>query len=496
MAENNGGALAKAIHSGKWMFYGTATQKILNVVTFFVLARILAPEHYGIIAVVLMVTSTVNLMTSHGLEMAITQKGAEVEKYLDSIWTINVLRSLLLAGLIFLVSKPLSIFFHIPNAVNILRVGSLLLVATHLANIRQIHFFINLDFKKIFWRDFAGQVAYTISALVWALFIQASAWALLVGHITRIIVSNTVTYIEYPKCPRLSFNFRPLLNFIGYSKWITGQVVLDYVTNFIDPIFVGRMLGPTSLGLYSKANELASTATATLLSVMRKISFYAYNTIQSDLQKVQKGFIKSLDIISLIMFPFSFLLFIEGETIVSILLGSRWLLLVTPLKILAVANFLDSISGLFNPVFNSLRKPKVNVFATLTRLILSLALLYFAAKWWGMTGVALATLVISLAVLLYNIWESRMLLKIKWEMTMSSILHPATALLPASILFLLLKAWIHRIENTYLIAGWMVLLLLVYATSFLLLSRLFKQGPRNTIADILAEFRHKKDLVS
>ncbi|MDP3710349.1 MAG: oligosaccharide flippase family protein [bacterium] len=493
---DNKGALAKAIHSGKWMLYGTATQKILSVATFFILARILTPEHYGIIAVVLMITSTTNLMTSHGLEMAIAQRGVDVEKYLDSIWTLNILRALALAILIFILSKPLSIFFHIPTAVNILRVGGLLLIAIHLINVRQIHFVINLDFKKLFWRDFAGQIAYTISALSWALFVQASAWALLVGHMARQIVSDVVTYIEYPCWPRLSFKFRPLLNFIGYSKWISGQVVLDYITNFIDPIFVGRMLGPSNLGLYSKANELASTATATLLSIMRKISFYAYNTVQSDLQKIQKGFIKSLDVIGLIMFPFSFLIFIEGEAIVSMLLGQRWLLLVVPLKILAIANFLDSISGIFNPVFNILGKPKINAYATLLRLISSLALLYFAAKWWGMTGVAVAILIMAFLVLLYNIWESMALLKLGWRKVMPSILQPVVSLVPLFVLFLFLQESIHKIENAYLTVVWLILLLAIYAISFLLLSRFFKQGPRNTIIDILAEFKHKGDLIS
>ena len=79
---------------------------------------------------------------------------------------------------------------------------------------------------------------------------------------------------------------------------------------------------------------------------------------------------------------------------------------------------------------------------------------------------------------------------------MPSVLHPATALLPVFILFLFLRAWIHKTENTYLAGGWMVLLLFVYAASFLLLSRFFKQGPRNTITDILAEFRHKGDLIT
>lgn len=483
----NSGALSKSIHSGKWMAVSMICQRILSFGTFFVMARLLKPEDYGVIAIILMVTAVVDRLTSHGLETALVQGGGEIDRYLDPIWTINLLKSLGLAVVIFFIAGPISVFFNIPQALPLLRLSGLLIIFANLGNVRQIYIFTGLDFKKIFWRDLAGQLSYSVVAITWSIFISASAWALLSGHLSRLLVSALATYALYPSKPRFSFNFLSLKKFFSYSKWVVGQNMLDYFNSLIGQIFIGRFLGAERLGFYSKAADLASVTRASLLSIISKVGFYAYNFVQDDLKKIQDGFIKSLNIMLMLAIPFSFFLLVEGGAIVSVLLGKNWLPLVVPLKVLAVGNIFTAIYGITYPLFNSVGRPDINFKMTMAKLFLSLPLFYFGIEFLETNGAAAADVVISLVLLLYVIWEARKILKLSYKMFLPSIFHISLSMAPAAFLAIFLRPLVHGLGSDYLIFVWVIFLSLLYMASFWLFSRFFSSGPKDTVLVIFAE---------
>ena len=486
------GTLSKSIHSGKWMTLSMVTQKILSVGTFFTLARLLTPADYGVIAIALIITATIDKFTSPGLETALVQKRTDMEPYLDAIWTANVFRSFLLGLIIFWAAGPLSDFFDMPEAIDVIRLSSLLVILPKLGNTRLIYFFTELNFKKIFWRDLSGQIAYTIIAIAWALFISASFWALFLGHISRLLISSLISYILYPSPPRFSFNFKPLLPLVNYSKWIMGQNILDYFIGLLDQIFVGKLLGVERLGFYSKARDLSFMTTSSLLSIIRKVSFYAYVNIQTELKKIQDGFIKSLDLVLIVTLPFCFLLLVEGGAIISVLLGPNWLGLVVPLKILAVANIFKALASPVYPIFNSMGRPEINFKINIIRLIFSIPLFYWGIKFWGTDGAAWAFSLIALIVLLYSVWQARGVLKLNWGNIMPSILHISFSLAPVVLLAVGLRPFIHSFNDNYLISAWVILLSFIYAGFVWFFGRFFPGGPSSTLAAILLELRAKE----
>ena len=483
----NQGVLSKSIHSGKWMAVSMVAQRVLSLVTFFVLARLLTPADYGIITIVLMVTAVADRLASHGLGTALVQKGGDIDSYLDPLWTINLFKAFGLALFIFLIAGPVSLFFNIPQALPLLRLSGLMIVLSSFGNAREVYFFTNLDFKKVFWRDLTGQLSYSLVAIAWSLLVSASVWALLFGHFSRLLSTTLVSYALYPSRPRLSFNFAPLKKFFGYSKWVVGQNMLDYFNSLLDQFFVGRLLGAEKLGFYSKASDLASMTRASLLSIISKVGFYSYNIVQNDLKKIQEGFVKSLDIMLMLAIPFSFLVIVEGGAMVSVLLGAKWLPLVVPFKILAVANIFTAIYGVAYPIFNSIGRPDVNFKVTLVKLFLSLPLFYVGIKLWATNGAAAMAAIIALVLLLYVIWEARKVLQLGRERLLPSFYHISLAMAPIIILAIGLRPFIHGFGNNYLILAWVAFLGLFYVALFWLLGRFFPNGPRSTVELIFSE---------
>jgi O-antigen/teichoic acid export membrane protein len=231
-------------------------QKIINIAPFLILARILLPKDYGVISIVFMFTSVLSRFATPGFGSALLQREGDVEEYIDVVWTYDLMKSFAIALVIFFLGGWGAEFFHVaPEYVMIVRLSGVLPLITSLSNPRQC-IFKNLEFKKIFIRDLVGQAVYVVVALIIALFISATAWALFLGHLALYISGAIITYILLPSMPRLSFKFSKLRDLMGYGKWIYGQQVLDYLLGFLDNILVGRMLGQSALGTYSRARDL------------------------------------------------------------------------------------------------------------------------------------------------------------------------------------------------------------------------------------------------
>lgn len=484
------GILHKSIQSGKWFLFGTISQRLINLAAFFVLARLLMPKDYGVLAIVFIVTNFLDRVSAPGFGTALMQKRESVEHYLDTVWTFDLIKSILIAGLIFFLGGYISNFFKIEDSdAIIIKLSGLLIVISALSNSRQLYFFKNLDFKKVFWRDLAGHISYTLVAIGWALFISATVWALFVGYLARYVAGLIMSYILYPIRPRLVFYFSRLKDLFGYSKWIYGQNMLDYFLSSIDNIFVGRLLNTAQLGFYSRARDLPSTFSSPFLSMISKIGFPAYAKVQDRLDKIQEGFLKSMHLLLLITVPLSLLLILEGGTIVSVFLGQKWLPIVVPLKILSFANIFIGLVGLVKPIFNAVGRPEINFKINIIQLIVSVPLIYLGIKFFQLKGAAMAVVIIWLILLFFTIFQARPILKLGKDRIFAPLVSVFAASLGTFIIAVLFRGFIHSHFSSFFIIGWVAVLGVIYFLMIWLAGLVLKEGPWFTIKSILRELK-------
>jgi len=482
------GVYHKSVHGGKWFLIGNVLQKVLNIIPFFILARLLVPEDYGVITVVFLFTTALDKFATPGFGTALLQRKGDVEEYINTIWTYDLIKSILIAIVIFLFGGMVGSFFHVqPEYEMIVRLSGLLTVISALSNPRQLYFFKNLEFKKVFIRDLIGQIAYITTALWWALFVGATAWALFLGYIARYLVSAFITYILLPGLPRLSLQFEKLKDLFSYGKWIYGQQILDYLLGFLDNILVGRMLGQTALGLYSRARDLPTTVSWPLLNIMNKVAFSAYSKIQDEKEKIQQGFLKSLDLLLLVTVPFSLLLLVEGGSVVNVFLGEKWLSIVLPLKILAIANIFSSLTAMQKPIFNAIGKPEINFNINILQLVVFSVAIYFGIQYRGLHGAAIALTVGWGILLIYTILKMRPILRIGWDRLWPIIIPSFLATNVIFFLAVIAKKYMHQNFNDFVILGWVVFLGLLYLVIALFTSKKMLAGPWYTIKSVLHE---------
>jgi len=473
------GILKKSIEGGQWMFLNTIFQKILGLGTFFILARLLIPEDFGLFAIIALVPTFLNLITSPNFETTVLQKSGDVTPYLNAIWTLNLVRALIITFVIFLFAAPIAKFLHAEKAIDAIRLGGLLILAQYVENVAQLLFFKNIDLKKVFMRDAVSRTSYSISSILLAWW-YSSFWALFLGNMIFFLSSSIMTYVLNQFRPRLSFNWKPLKDLLPYGKWIIGQGILGELYGYLESIILGRAVGPAPLGLYSRAKGLAYTPSGSFLSIINKVGFSAYSKIQDSCDKAKDGFFKSLDILLFVTIPFAFLILVGSRELILILLGENWIAMDMLFKILAFAALANTFGALIPNILNALGYPqiqlKIQIFAT----SISLLLLLLFTRLYGVNGAALAVLITESIMALVYLYYLKKIVLFGFQDIFKIIFVPLIASLTVLGLGIVAVNFFAISDNIAFVVL-LGILACVYLGIVLEFGKIFNQGPYRTI---------------
>lgn len=483
------GVLKRAIHAGTWSVLGLIAQKVIGLGSFFILARLLTPQDYGVITVVLMVAGVLDTLSTPGFERALIQKQGEVSPYLNAFWTFNLFRSLALCAVIFLLAPTIAAFFNLsdPLALMVLRAAGLLMVIQSLGNLGNLFFFKDLSFKKVFLRDVGGQVAFSAVAFGYALY-SPTVLALFYGFLAQNIASVAVQYHLHPHRPRLSFSFRRLADLAWYGGYVMAQNILNQLNSILENVAVGRMLGIAHLGLYSRAVSIASLPSSAITSVVNKVGFPAYALIQESMEKAADGFRKSFDIALSLMAPFVALLLFEGTRLVDIFLGTKWLPMVSAMQVLVLSFFLKGLIALLYPLIEGVGRVDARFKLSLVQSLLLFSLLFVLVPEGGIQGAAVATLITFGAVGFVALYWTKRNLPFKLSDLLPSLSIVACSVSIAVMAGIPLYFFKEAIPDVWFVA-YLVGLTLVYGVSLLIVGKVTGKGPYLTLRTILATFR-------
>lgn len=471
--------MGQSITGGKWLTAGYLIQRGLSLISFFILARLLTPADFGIMAYVLLVPKFLQTTTETGFSSAAIQKASDIKRYLNPIWTIGVAKGALIALLTFAAGPFIARWLNVEGAALAIRLGGLFILVAELANVGEIYFFKNLDFKKVFWRNLARQLAYVSVALL-ALLVTRSYWALLLGTMAMYLTESISTYFLHPYRPRLSFRFGALRELFGYGKWMVGQSWLGQGYAFLEQALVGRLTSAAAIGLYTKAKSIASVAPGFLSSVITTVSFPAYAKLKDDADKVRDGLRKSFDLLFAVVIPIAWLVAAAGGKLILIFLGTAWLPMTAAFRILLFFFILHTVIDLSYALFNGLGRPDKKVKYEIIKIPLTLILIYGLTVRFGIEGASAAMILGAAPFLLIALRDLKRLAGLSYRALLSAVLIPLTV---SGLLALPLIAFKNSILNLggLFFIGLMAALGLAYLAALYLLDRRWQVGPYQTL---------------
>ncbi len=381
---------ASIVSGGAWMFGLKVFDKILGLLRIVLLARLLTPGDFGVWGVALLVLAMLETFSQTGFEQALIQKKEGIRPYLDTAWTVGILRGVLVGGLLFFLSSPAARFFSAPEAAGAIRVLAFAQILRGFKNIGVVTFRKEMEFHKEFVFNFVPMAADVIVAVASA-FLLRNVWALVFGLLARHLVEVTISFFMHPYRPRLAIDGRKAKGLFQFGRWILGTSILLFLVNNGDDIFVGRLLGVAMLGLYQMAFKFASLPATEITHVVSQVAFPAYAKVQQSAFEIKQLYLKILCVTTFVAFPIAALIFVLAPELTAVVLGEKWLPMVPALQVMCIFGAARSLGAANGPFFNGTGHPQYGTVLGVIKLVLLGILIYPLTVRWGIVGAAWAT---------------------------------------------------------------------------------------------------------
>ena len=387
--------LVKRVRSGvSWNISSSMIGQLIAFVRSVVLARLLAPEDFGLFGMALTIVAAVNALTTIGLDRTIVANKfdtpEELKAHLDTVWSAELIRSLVIALMVSASAFPMSRFYGQPQLKAIIPILGLVSFVQGFQNIGLVILRKQITFARIFWYELATNVS-GIALTVALAVVMRNVWALVIGLLLTAAMGTVLSYVFHAHRPRLAFEKTALSRALSMGKFTLVIAVASFITNMADNVLVGRLLGSGALGNYSLAFNIASAPIVIVVFSLATVFFPAYAEITSDNRKrLEPAFTKVFSISLMIMLTITVTLFLLAEDIVHLLFGDRWTTAGTVLRVLALAIPLRGLAQIISTAFWGLNRPKEAAVGRTLEAVVFLAALYPLVTAFGLVGAAWA----------------------------------------------------------------------------------------------------------
>lgn len=415
----------KVVRGSFWVVVSQIFSRAVGLAQTAILARLLTPDDFGLFGIALLVFYILETFSETGIRKALIQLPGDIEPALNTAWTIQIVRGLLVSLIIFFCAPLAGQFFREPNAIDVLRVISLTSLMKGFLNPGIIHFQKELDFAKQFLFDFGSSIV-SFAATIVAAFILRNAWALVISELTRNLIEVMLSFLLHPYRPRLSLVKSQVQALLGFGKWITATKILKLFILQGDDLLIGRILGDTALGFYQMSFRVSERLLDQLNTLIGKITFPAFSKISDKTKQLRSAYLRSLQVNAIISFPIAIGIVFIAPEMVPIVLGNQWTSIVPTVQILAIQGLVKHVD-MFGVVFNATGNPKYDTYESIIRLSIFAATVWPALQFYGITGVAASVLIATFIARIWSFFQFRRILELRMISLLKALRIPSLA---------------------------------------------------------------------
>ena len=414
----------------------------LGVISTVILARLLLPADFGIVAMATSIVFLLELINDFGFEVAIIQKPNATRQDFDTAWTLRLILTGAGAILLVLLSGPAADFYEQPNLqLMILLLGAGSFVES-LQNIGIVEFQKELRFNKEFLLRLTVKLV-TFALTVPLALLLRNYWALVAGMVGGRVTTVILSYVMHSHRPRLTLaSWRALL---GFSSWLFIGNVFFFLRMRAADLIIGKMAGAGPLGLFSVSQEIAELAKSQLVMPINRAAFAGYSKVSSDQEDLRRRFLDVLGVASLIAFPTGLGLAAASELFIPVFLGPNWLGSIELIQILAFNTVLAAIQVNISSVYFALGRAKLSACIGMIFVGILIPLLLYLTGRFGVAGAAWGYLVSSLCVAPIHYGLMLRLLNLRVPAFISVVWRPIVA---ATLMYMLVRLFVEALPRT------------------------------------------------
>ncbi len=374
---------SKTAAATRWSTITEVASRLVLPLVNMVLARLLTPEAFGVIATITMIVSFAEIFADAGFQKYIIQHEFESKEELDentnvAFWT-NLSISLILWTIIFIYSEPLAKLVGNPGLGNVVTISSLTLPILAFSSIQMSRFKRELDFKSLFYVRLVS-ILIPIFVTIPLAYIFRSYWALIIGTIAGNLSNAIVLTIRSKWHPKFYYSFIHLKRMFSYSWWILLESITTWMTSYSDTFIVSVSLSAYYLGLYKTSMVTVNQIMGLIVAAASGPLFVALSRLQNNRKDLIATYNLYMRSLAFMIFPLSVGIWMFRDVVTDILLGSQWLEACDFIGLWGLLSSIALILGTFaNGLYNAIGKTFLSFSVSIANLIIMIPLLLWAA---------------------------------------------------------------------------------------------------------------------
>jgi len=319
-----------------WNFFERILAQFVSFIVSIVLARLLLPEEYGIIAIVTVIISICNVFITSGFSTSLIQKKDADDTDFSTVFYFGLFFTLILYGIIYLIAPVISRFYEYDELATVIRVMSLTLFISSVKSVQHSYVTRALQFKKFFWSTLGGTLVSAVVGIVMA-YLGFGVWALVAQYISNNLIDTFILWFTVKWRPVLKFSFKRLKGLLAFGWKVLFTNLLMTIYQDLRTIVIGTVYTTEDLAYYQKGQQFPNLFVSNINTAISSTLLPVMSKMQDDISAVKYSIRRFLKIGSYILIPLMVGLAVVAEPLIRLILTEKWIDCVPYLQLLCIA---------------------------------------------------------------------------------------------------------------------------------------------------------------
>jgi len=393
----------KAILGVKWTTLSTIVITVFQIIQLYVLAKLLTPKDFGLMAIVIIITIFIRNFSDLGVSAALIHYQDTDSEQMSTLFWLNIIVGFFLFSLVLISSPLISEIYSEPILKNLLIILSFSFIISPFGSLFHTVFQKELQFGVIAKIEIIGAVI-GVSCVIILAYWGYGVWSIVYGQLVGFSIRALLFLIIGIKYYEISFyfNIKKVKKYLDFGFFQVGEKAINFLSERADQFLIGYLLGSQSLGYYNFAFNIVNQPVTLINPIFTKVAFPVFSKVQNQKDLLKNYFLKVLKILLLINAPIFLGLVVIAPGFIQFIFGEKWsesIILIQILSFLSIFRAIGNPSGI---IVLSKGRADISFYWNIALLVLTIPTVFFTAKMYGIIGVGIGLLALQLFLFLPN----------------------------------------------------------------------------------------------
>lgn len=416
MARENSGVMSNFLWRLAERFGAQGVAFVVSIV----LARLLAPEAYGTIALVTVFTQILNVFIDSGFGNALIQKKDADDLDFSTVFYFNIAICVLLYLGMFLAAPLIAKFYNDASLTPVVRVLSLTLIISGVKNVQQAYVSRTMQFKRFFFATLGGTIGAAVIGIAMAYF-GFGVWALVAQQIFNATVDTLILWISVKWRPKWMFSWQRLKGLFSFGWKLLASSLLDTVYSDLRQLIIGKMYTKTDLAQYNRGKQLPDLLVNNIDTSINSVLLPAMSQVQDNPERVKNMTRRAMKTSTYVIAPVMMGLAFTAESVIHLVLTEKWLPCVPFLRIFCITYMFYPVNTTNLNAIKAMGRSDLFLKLETIKKVIGLIVL-LGTMWFGVMAMAYSLLFTSITSQIINSWPNKKLLDYSYPEQIRDIL--------------------------------------------------------------------------